>query len=391
MFIRRKEIEPVFGDPPARHIARNTIELMPDYFDLTPAEQAVSLLHEMGHWAIGMTAPRDERDDLCSGGWNREENMCYRDVAAITDMDSRFRSGNPRTLAIAADRGSGHALGVALNNIDNYVCWMWNRFNDHQTAVMRLLPPGAKPLPRDEGKPKPGQDPRVGELPPDEVPDGPARRRRTGGKPIPDAGGGKGKTLGKGKPAPEPGPRRANSAAQGIGCRPLTDPLAELRTRKFDVLRALLRIGQSDRHGQRNSAGNLDGAAIALHRAAESATAAAAVLAAMDRGRPNDSGDPGVAAVNIARVPPRPRTRDRYASFDPTGTGARVTQARRGIPRATLITSSASQNGVQRAEWRSVKTSALRPSQDPGTCADPEVLSTDLTRRRKGRGHRRWR
>jgi hypothetical protein len=196
VFIRRKAIEPVFGDPPARHIARNTIELMPDYFDLTPAQQAVSLLHEMGHWAIGVTAPRDERDDLCSGGWNREENMCYRDVAAITDLDSRFRSGNPRTLAIAADRGSGHALGVALNNIDNYVCWMWNRFNDHQTAVMRLLPPGAKPLPRDGGKPKPGQDPRVGELPPD----GPVRRPRAGGKPIPDAGGGKGKPLGGGKP-----------------------------------------------------------------------------------------------------------------------------------------------------------------------------------------------
>lgn len=44
---------------------------------------------------------------------------------------------------------------------------------------------------------------------------------------------------------------------------------------------------------------DLDGAALALHRAAESATAAAAVLAAMDRGRPNDAGDPGVAAVNI--------------------------------------------------------------------------------------------
>ena len=45
---------------------------------------------------------------------------------------------------------------------------------------------------------------------------------------------------------------------------------------------------------------DLERAAQILQRAAESATAAAAVIHAMERGRPNEAGDPGVAATNVA-------------------------------------------------------------------------------------------
>ena len=45
---------------------------------------------------------------------------------------------------------------------------------------------------------------------------------------------------------------------------------------------------------------DLEAAAQALRRAAEAAIAAAAVTNAIDRNRPDEAGDPGVAATNIA-------------------------------------------------------------------------------------------
>lgn len=134
------------GDGPARHLVANTIELFPRYFDMTDNLRTVTMLHEMGHRSGGLLTPRDERHDLCEGGWNRKDNMCYRDHNDVNDKnaDNLFISGNPRELATAATTGNKDARKTALNNIDNYVCYMWNRHRDHQSQMMYLLSPGAK-------------------------------------------------------------------------------------------------------------------------------------------------------------------------------------------------------------------------------------------------------
>lgn len=155
VFIRCKSKNGVGGGP-ARHIAKNTIELFPRYFDMPRARQSITMLHEMGHRCKSLLKPRDERHDLCSGGWNGKENMCYRDTLDVGDYDDIFRGGNPRILAAAATAGNGSAKKTLLNNIDNYVCYMWNRYADHGEQTMYLLSEGgkqAKPTSSGKGKP----------------------------------------------------------------------------------------------------------------------------------------------------------------------------------------------------------------------------------------------
>ncbi len=140
------------GGGPARHLVANTIELFPLYFTMSPQKRQITMLHEMGHRSTALTTPRDERHDLCSGGWNRKNNMCYRDpndVDVVVDDSGRqknrmFQAGNPRELAIAATGGNLGARKTALNNIDNYVCYMWNRHRDHKVSMLYMLPPGTK-------------------------------------------------------------------------------------------------------------------------------------------------------------------------------------------------------------------------------------------------------
>lgn len=130
---------------PARHLVANTIELFPRYFRMSQRKRWVTMLHEMGHRSTGLLTPRDERHDLCAGGWNRKENMCYRNHNDVDDQtDKRFVGGNPRNLAIAAQGGNKDARKTALNNIDNYVCYMWNRHRDHKDNILYILPPQTK-------------------------------------------------------------------------------------------------------------------------------------------------------------------------------------------------------------------------------------------------------
>lgn len=135
------------GGGPARHISANMIELFPRYFEMSREKRIVTMLHEMGHRSTSLTKPRDERHDLCNRGWNRKQNMCYREPDQPEDRsrDRLFHSGNPRTLAEAAEGGNVSARKAALNNIDNYVSYMWNRDIDRHGHMMQLLEPGAKP------------------------------------------------------------------------------------------------------------------------------------------------------------------------------------------------------------------------------------------------------
>jgi len=133
------------GTGPARHLVKNTIELFPRYFEMSQNRRTITMLHEMGHRSTGLLTPRDERHDLCEGGWNKKENMCYRNSRDVDDQkDKIFVEGNPWNLADAATNGNTSARKTALNNIDNYVCYMWNRHRDHKYNIMYFMPPDTK-------------------------------------------------------------------------------------------------------------------------------------------------------------------------------------------------------------------------------------------------------
>lgn len=156
VFIRCKSVNGGGESTMARHLVANTIELMPRYFNGSRNRQDVTLLHEMGHRSTALLKPRDERHDICSGGWNSAKNMCYRVHRNVDNGDRIFVGGNPRLLAEAAEQGNTGARKTALNNIDNFVCYMWNRQRDHGLNQMYLLEPGAKPPPRPANATAPG-------------------------------------------------------------------------------------------------------------------------------------------------------------------------------------------------------------------------------------------
>lgn len=154
VFIRCKSTNNVGGSHTyARHLVKNTIELLPRYFDQTANGRIITLLHEMGHRSTALLRPRDERHPLCGGGWNRKENMCYRARKQVDSEKRLFRSGNPRALAEAAGKGDVSARKTALNNIDNYVCYMWNREIDHGLQLLKVMPPEVKPQPKPARRP----------------------------------------------------------------------------------------------------------------------------------------------------------------------------------------------------------------------------------------------
>ncbi len=156
VFIRCKSKGPVSGNAPARHLVKNTIELMPRYFEMERAKQVITMMHEMGHRSTSLLRPRDERHTgICVGGWNKKKNMCYRDTSEVKKFRRLFKGGNPRLLAQAATRGDSSARKTALNNIDNYVCYIWNRYIDHSEYSLRLLAPDAKPAKLKPGASKP--------------------------------------------------------------------------------------------------------------------------------------------------------------------------------------------------------------------------------------------
>lgn len=145
VYIRCKSRNSGSAQNMARHTFKNTIELMPRYFNQPKARQDATMLHEMGHRCKSLLKPRDERHDLCIGGWNADQNMCYRDTPTIRTHNSTYRFGNPRVLALEATNGNTSARKTLLNNIDNYVCYMWNRYVDHGERVLEVMAPETKP------------------------------------------------------------------------------------------------------------------------------------------------------------------------------------------------------------------------------------------------------
>lgn len=145
-------------DPYAIHASLNVITLYGDWFDVPSGDwgRAIILLHEMGHLSLsgikflpvpglfGATVsqialltegPRDRRHEVCT----RYENQCYGspdplELGAFQPpqiYDGQASGINPRRLVARFEAvGSGEARRDMLHNIDNYVCYMYNRWVD---------------------------------------------------------------------------------------------------------------------------------------------------------------------------------------------------------------------------------------------------------------------
>jgi len=133
----------------AYHIEPNVVHLYKLFFDKSPIQQSLTLLHEMGHmsrrdhvpWllpspvlgpAIGLGAvlaggPRDRRNAVCTG---YSENKCYRNILHHSEENQLQLGDNPRALVAKFEEGSKEGYRDMLDNIDNYVCYMWNRWVD---------------------------------------------------------------------------------------------------------------------------------------------------------------------------------------------------------------------------------------------------------------------
>lgn len=173
----------------AQHIIRNYIVLCKQWMDLPdPIDRMIVLMHEMGHYSDGdIYHPRDEKyEGICMGGWkpylNKQEHryQCYRGTETrqtrhakyapdpTTSAHDLFREyptadplnwlarNNPRELVKVFDgyptddvseKTAIAVRKVFLNNVDNYTCYMWNRWVDRGYCHLEGLTPDAKQAP----------------------------------------------------------------------------------------------------------------------------------------------------------------------------------------------------------------------------------------------------
>lgn len=132
----------------ASHVEPNVINLYKQFFDKSPNQKAITLLHEMGHMSRGdlfpwllpaplpgagvglglvlVGGPRDRRNDVCV----HEKEKCYRTIGSTLPNNNELKGPNPRALVAEFEGGSKEGYRDMLDNIDNYVCYMWNRWVD---------------------------------------------------------------------------------------------------------------------------------------------------------------------------------------------------------------------------------------------------------------------
>jgi hypothetical protein len=181
-----------FPDKPnnANHNELNVIELRRGFWDTAAydASQAMTILHEMGHWsqnkflwtwpagtagsiwggAFTHSFPNflddKKNSNNCSGGVG-DNNKCYRDVKwlgiwqwenvyqrlggppfigdnfnfGIPDGFGFYVGDEPRSLVQSFENGSVAAFNDMLYNIDNYVCYMWHRWLVHGYCRLNFL------------------------------------------------------------------------------------------------------------------------------------------------------------------------------------------------------------------------------------------------------------
>lgn len=133
-----------------RHGSIFMIELCPEYFDLDPDDRATYMMHEMMHYSSG-AYPRDRNNPLCTNF----DSDCYSDdlgqepVRLNDNTGLRYYVGetydsagqptfvsDPRRLVRGAEEGDESALRDMMLNIDNYMCWIWNRYADRVNCIL---------------------------------------------------------------------------------------------------------------------------------------------------------------------------------------------------------------------------------------------------------------
>ena len=151
------------GSTIAVHASLNVITLYPSWFtDGTDWWKALMLLHEMGHlsgsslffmfpgfFGLGVgqgvmltRGPRDRRNSRCNG-WS--ENKCYAVSSSANDtidentlISTHQVPPNPRRLVEEFEAGSSEGRRDMLGNIDNYVCYMHNRWVDRNYCRVEI-------------------------------------------------------------------------------------------------------------------------------------------------------------------------------------------------------------------------------------------------------------
>lgn len=143
----------VLGDAGARHSTVNGISLYKVWFDTLAAnDRAAALIHEMGHLSqtyvhayltpflpIGLglgllygKSPSDRSNsDACDGKCYAEYPMQGNALACAPNM---FNGLEPRALVTAWEAGTNNTYTDMMKNIDNYVCYMWNRWMDRKAC-----------------------------------------------------------------------------------------------------------------------------------------------------------------------------------------------------------------------------------------------------------------
>jgi hypothetical protein len=127
-----------WGETPAWHFAVNQIALMPSWFDdFDATHRTITMMHEMGHYSLGDAGHlRDESHDTCHSPHlkGKRKHKCYR--GSLTDQNT-FNSGNPFHLAVQFNlTESSEIMDIMLNNVDNYTCYMWNRWEDRGSTYL---------------------------------------------------------------------------------------------------------------------------------------------------------------------------------------------------------------------------------------------------------------
>ena len=131
------------GNAVARHGAVNMIEICPNWWDRILEDRVTVILHEMCHHSVNASLPRDRNHPLCSyaGGTNCYADFLENDGASATpaalpgEALRMFPGGNPRALVEGFEAGGETAAQDMLRNIDNYMCWMWNRWMDRDLCL----------------------------------------------------------------------------------------------------------------------------------------------------------------------------------------------------------------------------------------------------------------
>jgi len=140
------------AEPNVVTLARPWFEIADKYGSMNTAqieaEQVFTVIHEMGHysgaggvsytnhfwinaWAGLIAAPRDRQNDVCGG-------KCYQGSTSNFSAKPLYGGGAPHDLVVKFESGNDDAGEDMLDNIDNYVSYMWNRWIDRNYGEFKI-------------------------------------------------------------------------------------------------------------------------------------------------------------------------------------------------------------------------------------------------------------